>query len=432
MTRVIFLGLTIYLFFYLILNTSWYATTFIVGAVTVYQIYGLISYVEKTNRDLTRFLQAIKHTDFTQTFTGLGLGTNFNELKSAFNEVLNAFRKTRSEKEENYQYLQTVVQHVGIGLIAFTPDGEVELINAAAKRNLKEIRITNINQLRQKDETLVDELLNLSSGRKSLVKVRDDNEMLQLAIYATELVLQGRRLKLVSIQNIQSELEEQEMEAWQKLIRVLTHEIMNSVTPISSLAATANSLLQKQESVQSSSEDVKLALETIEKRSQGLLHFIDNYRNLTKVPKPKFKIFTVQSLFASIQQLMQVQLDEQRVAYYSRVDPSDLQLAADPEMIEQVIINLIINAIHATSEKPRPKIELKAWVDRLNRVLIQVEDNGKGIVKEVQEQIFIPFFTTKEQGSGIGLSLSRQIMRMHRGTISVASEPGKTVFTLKF
>ena len=435
--RVLLLGVTIYLFFYLLLQTALYATIVIVASVIVYQIYALIHFVEKTNRDLTRFLEAIKHTDFSQTFSGTGLGSSFEPLKKVFNEVIEQFRRARSEKEEHFRYLQTVVQHVGIGLIAFTQDGEIGLINTAAKRLLRVAHLKNIKTLESLSKKLVTTLLAMESGGKALIKIDDKTEFLHLAVYATEFKLREQQFTLVSIQNIQSELEEKEMEAWQNLIRVLTHEIMNSVTPISSLASTVNELLEKPKSRSEITpeyiSDMRGAVLTIQKRSEGLLHFVDAYRSLTRIPRPNFKIFHVTELFSGVEQLLRASFKEKTIGLNVRIAPESLELTADPEMIEQVLINLLLNAIQALHGKSDAKIELTSRLDERGRVIIQVADNGPGIIPEVLDKIFIPFFTTKPEGSGIGLSLSRQIMRLHRGTITARSEPNvATIFTLRF
>jgi signal transduction histidine kinase len=409
----------------------------IVGAWSLYQVGALIHYVERTNRDLTRFLQAIRYEDFSQSFSlGTGLGSTYTDLKEAFNEVLDAFRKTRADKEEHFQYLHTVVQHIGIGLVCFAADGRVELINTAALRLLRKPHIRDIRELESFSKPLVDVLLRFRSGEKTLVKVEDDDELLQLVVYATELRMRGETFTLASVQNIQSELEEQEMEAWQKLIRVLTHEIMNSITPISSLASTVRGLIPEKGSGEYEFEalsDVHLALETIQSRSQGLLHFVETYRELTRIPKPDFRIFPVFELFSHIGQLMKADLDEKNIEFQSAIAPETLELMADPDLVEQVLINLLRNAAQALNGRENGRIDLTAQLDRRGRVVIRVRDNGPGILADVQERIFIPFFTTKRDGSGIGLSLSRQIMRVHRGTISVQSKLNEeTVFTLRF
>jgi len=439
--RILLLGATIYLLLYLYSQTSLYATMLIVAAIIVYQIYALLLYVEKTNKDLTRFLQAIRHTDFSQTFSGTGLGSSFRELNAAFSEVIEQFRKARSEKEEHFRYLQTVVQHVGIGLISFKPDGEVGLINTAAKRLLKVPHLKNIKSLETHSKPLVETLLRLRSGEKALIKVDDKRELLQLAVYATEFKLREQMFTLVSLQNIQSELEEKEMEAWQNLIRVLTHEIMNSVTPIASLASTVNDLLTDTQGTQKaggeisaeSITDIRDASQTIQKRSEGLLHFVDAYRTLTRIPKPEFKLFPVKELFNSVHQLFRQQMTTNGIEFRIVVEPESLDLTADPRLIEQVLINVMLNAIQAVQKQSNGMVELCAKIDERGRVIIQVADNGPGIRDEVLDKIFIPFFTTKQEGSGIGLSLCRQIMRLHRGTIHASSVAGvRTEFTLRF
>ncbi len=439
--RVLLLSASILLFLYLLFQTSLYTAIFIIGITIIYQIYALIHYVEKTNRDLARFFQSIKYADFSVTFKEKGFGSSFNALKAAFTEVVNAFRKARTEKEEHYRYLQTVVQHVGIGLIVFQPDGEVELINTAAKRLLKISHLKNIKSLESFSHPLVEALHRLRPKESSLIKVEDNNEVLHLALYATDFKLGGQKFSLVSLQNIHSELEEREMDAWQKLIRVLTHEIMNSITPIASLASTINELVEEsykgmskqRESDTESMDDIQQALKTIQKRSQGLLHFVDAYRNLTLIPKPNFQIFQIKELFARVEKLMQADFTNRAVEFNCRIEPQGLELTADPELIEQVLINLLLNALQAVDRKKNARIDLDARLDGRGKLIMQVIDNGSGIEKENIEKIFIPFFSTKEGGSGIGLSLSRQIMRLHKGTISVHSEPNvRTVCTLLF
>lgn len=439
--RVLLIGATIAFLFYFIFQLSLYAVTFITALLIVYQVYALIQYVERTNRDLNRFIEAIRYEDFSQTFVDKGMGSSYDELKNAFNEVLDKFKQTRAQKEEHYQYLLTVVKHVGIGLISFDEDGGIQLINAAAKRMFKIKQIKNIRALASYSEDLVNTLLDMDSGGRALVKVQDEDELIETIVYATHFILRGKRFTLVSIQNIQSELEEKEMEAWQKLIRVLTHEIMNSVTPIASLASTVSDVLhQSSEEFRKGNEiridtidDVSGAVQTIQKRSKGLLHFVDSYRNLTRIPRPDFQIFPVSSLFQRVEQLMGAPIRDKGIAFTVTVDPESLELTADVDMVEQILINLLKNAVEALGTKNGRKIDMRASLDARGRVLLQVADNGPGILKEVQEKIFIPFFSTKKRGTGIGLALARQVMRMHRGTIGVRSNPDEgTVFTLRF
>jgi signal transduction histidine kinase len=264
-------------------------------------------------------------------------------------------------------------------------------------------------------------------------------ETLQLAIHATEYQLGQQHYTLVSLQNIGSELEEKEMEAWQNLIRVLTHEIMNSITPISSLAATVNEMLNaatrnnEGEISPEAMDDIRQAVGTIEKRSQGLLHFVDAYRNLTHIPRPTFRVCLVKELFSRVHTLMQAQTAEAQIAMTTSVEPENLEVSVDPDLIEQVLINLVRNAIQSMACQAVKTLDLSARADETGHVWIEVLDNGPGIPRDIQERIFIPFFTTREDGSGIGLSLSRQIMRMHGGTILCRSSEGSgTAFALRF
>jgi signal transduction histidine kinase len=314
------------------------------------------------------------------------------------------------------------------------------LINKAAKTILKVVHLKNIKFLEGCSKELVSALFNLRSGQRILLKVQLNGDLSQLVLQATEFILHEQRYTLVSIQNIQSELEEKEIESWHRLIRVLTHEIVNSVTPISSLASTASDILVKNSNGNGSGsidpliiEDVRSAVQTIENRSQGLLHFVESYRKLLSVPKPQFKIFTIESLFRRVEHLMNPQLAAHKIRIKTMVEPETLEMTADPDQIEQVLINLILNSKQALAGNPDPRIEMQANQDKRGRIILRVVDNGVGILKEVQDKIFIPFFTTNKNGNGIGLSLSQQIMRLHRGTITVKSDPNEeTVVSLKF
>lgn len=433
---------TIFLLFYLLSGTELYITASLVGALIFYQIYEIIKYVEKTNRLLKNFLESIRYSDFTRNFQVQGLGNSFDKLQESFNAVITDFQKIRAEKEEHYFYLQTVIQHIGISLIAYHRDGKVEMINNASKKLFQVSNLSTIHELDKFSPDLVNSLLQLKHGENTLVKVQDHEDILQLAVYATEFKINNRQVILVSIKNIQYELEEQEIESWQKLIRVLTHEIMNSITPISSLSTTLTTILddfgasnvekihnQDQETL----KEVKMALETIHKRSSGLLHFVDTYRNLTKIPKPNFSIFPVKKLFENIHRLLEEEIRRHNITCEILIEPESIELSADEQLIEQVLINLIKNSIHALENSENGRIELKAFMNKRGRISIQVNDNGQGIIKEVLDKIFIPFFTTKPKGSGIGLSLSKQILRLHGGTITAHSEPNeRTSFTLTF
>lgn len=443
--RVIFLTVTLALWLYLAFQTEYYVTISLLLFVVVFQVYRLIQYVERTNKKLARFLNSIRYSDFSRSFSDRGRGTSFEELNEAFSRVIEEFKKQRAEKHESYRYLQTVVQHIGIGLISFNQEGRVELINTAAKRLFDVPTLLNIESLKKVSEKLFQAVTQLKGGNRTLVRVGLQNETMQLAIYATEFRMHDDHYKLVSFQNIHSELEEKEMEAWQNLTQVLAHEIMNSITPIASLSDTVHMVLKNKASSENghynidneSLQDVKEALETINNRSHGLMQFVNSYRDFTQIPEPNFEVFNVQKLLQRVKNLNKGESEERNVAIEVDVDPETLEVTADPHLIEQVLINLTKNAFRALGNTDNARIELRSRINEEGRVAIQVKDNGPGIKPENQQKIFIPFYSTEQPtshgGSGIGLSLSRQIMRKHRGSLSLSSDPETgTVFTLVF
>lgn len=434
--RTTFLCLSIFLLFYLLSYTHLIATTFILTVIIIIQIYSLLQFVKKTNREVARFFDSVRYSDFSQSFrTGLK-DSSFPELSQAFTSVMDEFKKTRTEKEENYHYLQTIIQHINIGLISYKLNGDVDLINNSAKKLLGINSLKNVSELSTISKPLADSLQNIKTGEKKLIKFAHGNDLLQLSISAAEFKLKGELYTLVTFNNIQNELEEKEMEAWQNLIRVLTHEIMNSVTPIISLSSTASNIFDEKENHELSpegKEDVKVALNTIARRSKGLLHFVDDYRNLTRIPSPNFQSLKILPLFQRIEKLFEDKLAERKINFSYSVIPQDLEVTADPDLIEQVIINLILNSLTAVSASLSPAVTLEGRIDNRSIAVIRIIDNGCGIPEELQEKIFIPFFTTNKEGSGIGLSLSRQIMRLHKGSITVNSAPdSETTFTLSF
>ena len=440
--RIILLAATIFLLIYYILESNYFIAPVIVAVVIVLQIASLIRYLDKTNRELTSFLESIRFSEFTRSFQIEGMGGTFNELNKAFNEVMQDFQKVRAEKEENFHYLQTIVQNIDVSVIAYSPDGNIELINKTAKKLFQLASIKNIKSLEALSPELVHTLLSIKPGENKLVKLQYDDDILQLAIYASTIKIKDKLIYLVTIKDIQNVLEEQETEAWQKLIRVLTHEIMNSITPIASLSSTLD-LMLKGMVASGNGEELKIdkesvseiqeALQTINKRSTGLLHFVNTYRNLTRIPKPNFKQCQVKELFLNIGNLMEEEIKKCGFEFISTVEPENLEFTADDQLIEQVLINLLKNSMHALNGRTNGKIQLLAFTNKRGRVTLQVIDNGPGILQDVLDKIFIPFFTTKPSGSGIGLSLSKQILRLHNATITAHSEPDvETVFTMTF
>jgi len=436
--RVIFLGLTIGFFMYLIIRPNMLFAGILTGFVIIFQLSEMFRFVSQTNQKLTRFLESVKYSDFISGFTvDNKLGKSFKDLNVAFNEVLEAFRKTRSEKEEHGQYLNTIVQQVRTGILSFDADGNVQLINTNAKRFMGILALKNIKELIPRNPRLYHVINSVQPGKSELYKSSSE---LYLTVQASQLRVRGVDVKLISLQNIQSELQKQELEAWQNLTRVLRHEIMNSITPISSLTSTLREVLDHEmekkenhyELKEEGAEDLREGLSTIENRSRGLIKFIDAYREYTSLPTPKMATVRLKEMLERVAQLMKTELKKTNIDFHVECNSEYLTIQADVEMIEQVVINLLKNAVEALGETPHPKLDLIGAYDN-NSVKIEIIDNGSGIIPEALDHIFVPFYTTKKKGSGIGLSLSRQIMQMHNGSIVVESEPDvKTIFTLRF
>jgi two-component system nitrogen regulation sensor histidine kinase NtrY len=435
--RVILLGAAIALFIFMLNKPNMVFAAGFMLMVIFFQLWELYRFTSQTNRKLTRFLESVRYSDFISGFAADNkLGKSFKDLNEAFNEVLEAFRKARSEKEENWQYLNTVVQQVRTGILSYDHEGNVQLMNANAKRFVNVANLKNINELKEKNEKLFNALNEVQLGKGVLYKT---NEFL-LTIQSTEMRIRGNTVKLVTLQNIQTELQKQELEAWQNLTRVLRHEIMNSITPISSLTSTLREILDSEmikkendyELKADAADDLREGLATIENRSKGLIKFIDAYREYTSLPQPKIKTVLLKELIEKTAQFMRQELKKTNIQFTSSCSSDYLTIQADAEMIEQVLINLVKNAMESLLQNPDGKIELNGKYED-QAIIIEVIDNGPGIIPEAINRIFVPFFTTKKTGSGIGLALSRQIMQMHNGSLTVQSEPDvKTVFTLRF
>lgn len=420
-----------------LLIEHWIITSVVLAALLVIQVTELVWFTDKVNRELARFITAIRYRDLSQTFSGEAKDKSLHELHDAFNLIIEEYRKLGHEREEHHRYLQTVVEHVGLGLIAFDSSGDVQLMNRSAKELLGIPYMKNLRGLEKLDAELPAAIKKLGPGERELVKLLVRNELMELSVHAAGFKLNDKEITLVSLQNIRSELSEKELEAWQKLIRVLTHEIMNSVTPVTSLTGSAISLLEEDGKPLPSIDaetisDVHSALLTVEKRSKGLLNFVDVYRNLTRIPQPNIREIDAGELLTNVHRLMKKELENRGIELTLPVPAASIKLHADAALIEQVLINLLLNAMDAVEAIDHPSIELTATSEK-GRTVIQVIDNGTGIDEETIANIFVPFYTTKAKGSGIGLSLSQQIMRLHQGSITVQSGKDKgSIFTLKF
>ncbi|MCE2732076.1 MAG: sensor histidine kinase [Chryseotalea sp.] len=436
--RTLLIGATLIVVMYMFTQPNMIFASILLCLVVVAQLAEMIRFVSQTNRKLTRFLESIKYSDFVSGFAAdHKLGKSFKDLNESINDVMEAFRKARSEKEESWQYLDTVVQQVRTGILSFDSDGKIQLINNLAKKYLGTNTIKNIEELKTINPRLYETIQITESGKGELYKANND---IQLSVQCTHLRIRGVDIKLLTMQNIQGELQKQEAEAWQNLTRVLRHEIMNSITPISSLTSTLREILEhdlKKENENyvlndETTSDLKEGLSTIENRSKGLIKFIDAYREYTSLPKPTITTVNLKNLIEKVSNLMKEELKRTSIEFSYACSSDYLTIQVDEEMIEQVLINLLKNAKEALQETKQPKLNVLAHYQD-NAVKIEITDNGPGIIKEAIENIFVPFYTTKRTGSGIGLSLSRQIMQLHGGSLTVVSEPEvQTTFTLRF
>jgi len=435
-TRLAILAATVFALGFIMAKDFNFFAMAALGLAITFQLKQFLEIIEVQKAE--NFSSQIKFDDVTQIFKADNADEATKYFCSYLNESISKLKSSRREKDSEYQFFKNIVQYVGIGILTFDDEGTIQIINSAAKKLLKIDRAEKLDDLLDVDAQLVDSFKKLKTGGRELLQLKTKDEVVQLSFYAIELTLRGKPMKLISMSNIQTELEEKEMKAWQDLVRVLTHEIMNSVTPISSLAGVveeeldskiknSNWQLQKEEA-----EDMHLSLQTISKRSAGLIHFVREFRNLTHVPQPKLAEVEVQPLLEELAMLHKKELADNNIAIELNIVQNNLKVMADKTLIEQVIINLIKNAIQAFDAQANKKIILSSHLNE-DHVIISVKDNGNGIDSDALEKIFVPFFTTKKTGSGIGLSLSRQIMRQHGGQISVQSKLGEgTEFVLRF
>lgn len=438
--RIALIGIVMGALVYSISQGKWYVATGVSAILILILIIELFYFIDRSNRDLQNLLLSLKHKDFTQSVATRFSEKSFRELQEMFSEIRNVYRDASIEREVHYQYLQFIINHINVTLICIRSDGTISLFNPAARKMLGVGSPDHISIIKNISTELYEVIQRLSSGQSELIRLILRGELMQLSVYVTEFKLQDIPHKLVSIQNIKEELEAQELESWQKLIRVLTHEIMNSVTPISSLSSAINEMLTEEDGQRrpvsqipaDDLDDMYQSLRTIEDRSRGLLKFVSNYKDLTRLPHPVYMNIKLEELFEHISSLMKKEMAKQDITFEVHSQGPELTIYADKDMILQVLINLLANAKDALEQTKNKRIKLAGF--RIGeKTFIQVSDNGPGIDQESIDKVFIPFFTTKKKGSGIGLSLAMQIMRLHKGSIYFTTKEGKgTTFTLEF
>ncbi len=430
--RVLFLLASITAAAFCIVNNK-FTLLFFIGLVLFFQILSFVQFINKTNTELTQFIEAVQYRDFSLQFAEKNAPVSVRQLRRAFNQINGTFKQLSSEREEQYQYLQKILELVDTGILSYDQTGEVGWMNEAFKKMLAIPYLRNISSLEKRNLYVFQAISSLQSGENQLVKI----DQKQVLLAKTTFLNDGKLTHLIAFQNVNEAIEDTEAQAYQKLLRVMTHEIMNSVAPIASLAETMEERLKTGQSPNPSNkqllEDITLGVATIKKRSANLLKFADTYRQLAKVSITSFAVFYVRDLFESVEILLENQIEQKNIELDVILKDFDLQIEGDLALVEQVLINLMINAIDAVKESEQPKIQISAYKNAQEKVVLEVKDNGIGMSAELMDKIFVPFFTSKANGSGIGLSLSKQIMALHKGSITVHSvEEQGTVFRLTF
>jgi two-component system nitrogen regulation sensor histidine kinase NtrY len=431
-------GITASVFFLVVQRENMLVTSISLALLWFVWIFLLIRYVNKINRDLLVFLQSFKYDDTSLIFSK-NKKQPFQELYLEFNRIIDEFGKIREEKEIEHQYFESSIKHVNTGLIAWDKEGKIELFNKAAQYLLRVPYVSHLQGFHRVMEDLPEVLDNITANEKKIIKIPFEDEIISLYVRASEFKFGDKLMKLISLQNIRPELEETEMETWQRLVRILTHEIVNSVSPIAIASSSLIKMFEDDDNVKKperiSEKELQDALEglkAIHRRSQGLKQFVEDYKKITELQSPSLKEVEIKPMLDDLHALLKEDLLKESVNFKIDISPNNLSILCDQKMIEQVLINLIKNAVQSLDNRPDPSISIKVHKEKDVRV-IEIKDNGAGIPYNIRDFVFMPFFTTKKSGSGIGLSLTRQIMRLHNGSISLSSEEGEgTIVKLIF
>ncbi|WNC67491.1 ATP-binding protein [Thalassotalea nanhaiensis] len=438
--RTVVVMLTLILLTFLITTPGYHAATILTSLFLIVQCIMVFRFITKTNAELARFLDAARYADYSQRFEMKNLGAGFGELGNAFTDILKRFQAVRTNQEEELRHLKAMVEHVPVPLMSVHSDGVITLWNNSARRLFGSNHVTKLDDLSQFGEEFANLIKTLQPGERRLVTFEVDDMEQQLTILSTQIIIAGKQEKLMSMQNIQSELDVVQLQAWQDLVRVLTHEIMNSITPVASLSKTAVDLLDDAKSkitdhpdLAESLEDVSDAVHTVARRSDGLTKFVGSYRRLTRLPPPKKKMVKLNDIFSQVTLLGTQQWLDKGISFSSNIQPAELDVNVDKDMIEQLLINLLQNAEQALSHVANPAVTMSAYLNKRGHAVIDIADNGDGVPEEIAKKIFVPFFTTKKEGSGVGLALTRQVMVAHGGNVKLEqSAMGGALFRLTF
>jgi nitrogen fixation/metabolism regulation signal transduction histidine kinase len=412
--------------------------------IIVFQVFDLFKFINKSNIELEQFVESIHYRDFTRHFDVNNAPEPVKDLRKGFNEINTTFKLITKEKETQFIYLQKILELVDTGILSYeTQTGDVIWMNDAFKKMTGIPYLKTIHSLEKRTPSVYQDVIALKPRENKITNITTDKNTSKILITATAFQSDNKIYKLIAFQNINEVVDKTEAQAWRKLLSVMTHEIMNSIAPITSLADTLKkniTHLNVENTSNNNFEDLELGIETIRKRSEGLLKFAETYRNLNKISTLNLKKVFVRDLFENIYQLMHPTLEAKNIELEIILKDPNIQVEVDTNLMEQALINLVVNAIEAVKDMQNPKIHLSALSSPTQQVEIKVSDNGCGIPEDVLDKIFIPFFSTRKSGSGIGLSLCKQIMMLHKGTIQVQSTVRKdsfgegvgTVFSLQF
>lgn len=409
-----------------------YFYAFLLLPVCLWLLWHTIRSQIRTYKELQEFAEAARYRDFTRFFPLERTSVEVLPLRAAFNDINAVFKKISGERETQYQYLHKILELVDTAIISYEEEsGKVMWINESFKALFNIPYFSNVHALEKKNKGLYERIAGLIPGENGLYTFDTSQGSIKLQLHKSRFQTAEGKYRLVALQNINEALDETESKAWQKLLSVLTHEIMNSIAPISSLADTIKNRLEHLPYTEEL-EDIRVGTETIKRRSEGLLKFAGTYRTLNKITQPDVVAIKAADLFENLYLLLEPTLHQKNIELDVILKNPSLELNIDVNLIEQVLINLLLNAIEAVKDQPEPYICLQA--EQVNgRNQVKVSDNGVGMTGDILENIFTPFFTTRKTGSGVGLTLSKQIMLLHKGNILVNSKEGKgSTFTLQF
>lgn len=438
--RFLVTGLALLFLVGMMLRPGSYGLTTIAAALFLFSGFELWRYINRTNRELSRFFDAAKYADYSQHFNLDGLGSGFEPLGQTFNDILEQLRVMRARQQTELRHLRALIEHVPVPLLTIHDRETISLQNNAARRLFGAAHVTRLSDLGQFGGSFQAAVSEAIPGNRELVTFAVEGIEYKLTLATTEIVSGTVRQRLVSLQDIQSELDETQAQAWRELVLVLTHEIMNSITPVTSLARTAEDVVADMALKTGSDSplaedlaDLGDAVSTVARRSDGLMQFVERYRQITRLAPPKKMRIQVSELFESSVRLAAAEWPDSELSLVQSVTPAGLDVQADRDLLEPVLLNLLRNAWQATADRENPEIELQAKLNKRGHVVITVGDNGSGVAEEIARKIFVPFFTTKEGGSGVGLALARQVMIAHGGFIRFAqNDNGGARFTLTF